>query len=116
MAENRIEGTVKRIGRRTTEIGTKVTVEDIHEINVHPAESEKSDFNLDPSKYVERLLKQEGHPVQRVIIPKGADIVAHPDYWFHITDDERHPALRCVWVWIEEGPGPSPYVRDLIRP
>ena len=109
MPESKIQGSVKRIGRRITEIGGRYTISDLHEIDLQPSADQKADFLANPASYFERLLRQEGHPVQKVIIPKGADVTVKPMYWVHITDDERNPAWRCVWIWIEEDGGPSPY-------
>lgn len=97
---------VKRIGHRITTIGDRVRVESVHEITLPTSGTEKSELDKNPAESVERLLKQEGHEVRRVILPKHLPSRVKPSGWYHIVYDNTGVYQVCEWIYIDENGGP----------
>jgi hypothetical protein len=97
------ESLVKRIGQRVTTIGDHVRVAAMHEITLPTSESEKREMDKDPAQYIERLLKQEGHEVREVILPKQLPSGLKPRTHYHIQIDTSGRYYRCQWIWVDDG-------------
>lgn len=96
------EKLVKQIGHRVTTLGDKVTVVTLHEITLPESGTDKTEFDQDPAKYIEKILRQEGHDVHEVRLPKQSPLRLKPRYMLHIVYDNTGQYRYCQWIYIPD--------------